>query len=35
MENLKIPVPSLQVQKDIVERLDVINDNTQTLKTNI
>lgn len=35
MENLEIPVPSLKVQKDIVERLDVINDNTQTLKTNI
>jgi type I restriction-modification system DNA methylase subunit len=33
--NLEIPVPSLKVQKNIVERLDVINDNTQTLKTNI
>lgn len=33
--DLEIPVPSLKVQKDIVERLDVINDNTQTLKTNI
>lgn len=33
--DFQIPVPSIKVQKDIVERLDVINDNTQTLKTNI
>lgn len=35
IENLEIPIPSLQVQNQIVERLDVLSENNQTLEKNI
>jgi type I restriction enzyme S subunit len=35
IENLEIPIPSLRVQQQIVERLDVLNENNATIKKNI
>jgi type I restriction enzyme S subunit len=35
IENIEIPIPSLEIQQQIVEKLDVINQNNETLKKNI
>jgi type I restriction-modification system DNA methylase subunit len=35
LKSFEIPIPSISIQKEIVERLDVIHDNTKTLEKNV